>query len=164
LSDYNINLDVREGTLAPFKDVNVRSNFRLFRKISVAEGARLDLPQGGTMSIWELSGAGLVTNAGNSSVKMSVLSSYGERSRFGGEIGGPVNLTVSGGLYLEGTNNFFNGTVLVSNYKGNPAGYAGFLAVRSFGSDVRPGSLGSTDYYAIGINGAANANAGSAYI
>ena len=156
LSDYHINIDVREGTVVPFKGVSARANFRLFRGISVAKDATFIIPPGGTFSMWNLDGYGLVTNLSATVCTISMTSAGGLRSHFYGDIGGAINLSLSGALYLHGTNNCFSGTVVASGYTGNPSYYKGILGVASFGAKTAPGSLGSQGYFTLGNNPASS--------
>lgn len=152
LSDYHINLDVQKGTLMPFKDVNVRTNFKLIRGVSVAEGAVLVVPPRGTFSVWNLDGYGSVTNCESGACSISMSSAGGERSHFYGSIGGNISLSLSGAIYFHGTNNSFSGTISSSGYTGNPSYYKGFLGVMSFGTKTEPKSLGASGYFTLGSN------------
>ena len=160
LADCNVNIEVNAGTLAPFKGIDKNSNFRFFKRVNVSEGAVLELPPKGTCEVWMLEGNGVVTNASDTVVQLSITSRNSGRSKFYGKLGGKINVNITGGMYLYSTDSSFAGSALVSGYKGAAASTYGYIGIMSFGSANSPSSFGTSEVFSF----SAGPGTGSAYV
>lgn len=160
LYDYNINLEVKEGILAPFHGVSAQQNYRRVRSWTVAAGAQICLPPNGTFECWRIDGAGEITcREAGTPPTLRITSAGGAASAFHGSLTGNLGVSVTGGLSLLGEDNTFTGGL--SGY-GNDGSLAsdrkGLLGLAKFGSlgGVGGTSMGTRNYIACGTSGQGN--------
>ncbi len=160
LYDYNVNLDVRGGVLAPFHGVDAQANYRRVRNWTVAAGAKICLSPKGTFECWRIDGEGEITcRETGTAPTLRVTSVGGAASWFRGALTGNLCVNVTGGLYLLGESNTFTGGMSgFNNANGDLSSNSGHLGIARFGAAKGEGgtSMGTKNYITCGTGGSPN--------
>ena len=156
---YYTHIDVAGGVL---KLPDHASGTRLYGQIAVSNGATLVTSIAAASQFCGLFGAGLITNASDStshaiSIKCAWASSIRDGVDFSGAIGGRISLTSNGCGSLTGENSTFSGNMTANHVTETSAGGIAtakyILGVKKFGIANEPSSIGTNGVVQTGTRG-----------